>query len=97
MEPRLPSCGCGSTPAPFDKAAACAACHGPNGISVNAAWPTLAGQYEDYLLNSLQQYRDGTRTDPVMTAQAALIEEEDVVKLALYFSRLKGLETTEAE
>ena len=81
----------------FDKAAACTACHGQNGISVNAAWPTLAGQYEDYLLNSLMQYRDGTRGDPVMTAQAALIAEEDVALLARYFSRLDGLETTTPE
>ncbi len=87
----------GSSPAPFDKAAACAACHGQNGISVNAAWPTLAGQYEDYLVNALNQYRDGTRGDPVMGAQAALIAEEDVEKLAFYFSRLEGLETTKPE
>ncbi len=87
----------GSSPAPFDKATACVACHGQNGISVNAAWPTLAGQWEDYLLNALRQYRNGTRKDPVMTAQAQLIAEEDFAKLALYFSRLKGLETTKPE
>lgn len=82
---------------PFDKAATCAACHGANGISINAAWPTLAGQHEDYLLYALKQYRDGTRGDPVMTAQAALIAEEDLAKLAFYFSRLDGLETTKPE
>ncbi len=87
----------GSDVAPFDKAATCAACHGANGISINAAWPTLAGQHEDYLLNALKQYRDGTRSDPVMTAQAALIAEEDLAKLAFYFSRLDGLETTKPE
>jgi cytochrome c553 len=87
----------GSQGASFDKAAACTACHGQNGISVNAAWPTLAGQYQDYLLNALEQYRDGTRTDPIMSAQAALIAEEDVAKLAFYFSRLKGLETTKPD
>ena len=87
----------GTQGASFDKAAACAACHGQNGISVNAVWPTLAGQWQDYLLNSLKQYRDGTRTDPVMTAQAALIAEEDLAKLAMYYSRLEGLETTEPE
>ncbi len=81
----------------FDKAAACTACHGQNGISVNAAWPTLAGQHEDYLFNALNQYRDGTRKDPVMSAQAALVAEEDVAKLARYFSRLEGLETTKPE
>ena len=84
----------GTQGASFDKAAACAACHGQNGISVNAAWPTLAGQHEDYLLNALKQYRDGSRKDPVMSAQATLIAEEDVKKLARYFSRLDGLETT---
>ena len=87
----------GTEGASFDKAATCAACHGANGISINAAWPTLAGQHEDYLLNSLKQYRDGTRGDPVMTAQAALIAEEDLAKLAFYFSRLDGLETTKPE
>ena len=80
-----------------DVAAACVACHGQNGISVNAMWPTLAGQHEDYLRYALNQYRDGTRGDPVMTAQAALIAEEDVAKLAFYFSRLEGLETTKPE
>jgi cytochrome c553 len=87
----------GTQGASFDKAAACAACHGQNGISMNPAWPTLAGQHEDYLLNALHQYRDGTRGDPVMTAQAALIAEEDLARLARYFSRLEGLETTTPE
>ena len=84
----------GTQGASFDKAATCAACHGQNGISISAVWPTLAGQWEDYLLNALKQYRDGTRTDPVMTAQAALLAEEDLAKLAMYFSSLDGLETT---
>jgi len=87
----------GTEGASFDKAAACTACHGQNGISVNAAWPTLAGQHEDYLLNALKQYRKGTRGDPVMGAQAGLIAEEDVARLARYFSRLDGLETTRPE
>lgn len=84
----------GSDAPAFEKAATCAACHGENGVSVNALWPTLAGQHEDYLLNSLQQYRDGTRSDPVMTAQAAIIAEEDLAALAEYFASLEGLETT---
>ena len=87
----------GTDGAAFDKAVACAQCHGKRGISVNAAWPTLAGQHQDYLLNALGQYRDGTRKDPVMSVQAGQIAEEDVAKLAYYFSRLEGLETTEPE
>jgi cytochrome c553 len=87
----------GSEPASFDKAAACAACHGKNGISVNAEWPTLAGQYEDYLRRALTSYRDGSRSDPIMGAQAALLEEADVAVLAKYFASLDGLETTKPE
>jgi cytochrome c553 len=87
----------GSENASFDKAQACTACHGSNGVSVNAMWPTLAGQHEDYLLQALVSYRDGSRVDPVMSAQAALIAEEDVALLAKYFASLDGLETTKPE
>ncbi|MGB5627399.1 MAG: c-type cytochrome [Woeseiaceae bacterium] len=82
---------------PPQAAAACAACHGPNGISVNAQWPTLAGQHESYILRALQQYRSGARANVIMGAQASLIAEEDVSVLARYYARLKGLETTKAE
>lgn len=84
----------GTKDAGFDKAQTCVACHGANGISITPAWPTLAGQYEDYLKHSLQQYRTGKRVNAVMQAQAAMIAEEDVAVLARYFSRLEGLETT---
>lgn len=87
----------GSKEAGFAKAQACTACHGNNGVSVNAMWPTLAGQHEDYLLRALNSYRDGSRKDPVMSAQAALIAEEDVALLAKYFASLDGLETTKPE
>jgi cytochrome c553 len=87
----------GSESASFEKAAACTACHGNNGVSVNAMWPTLAGQHEDYLVRALNSYRDGSRNEPVMSAQAALIAEEDVALLAKYFASLDGLETTKHE
>jgi len=87
----------GSKDVSFDKAQACTACHGNNGISVNAIWPTLAGQHEDYLVRALTGYRNGTRSDPVMSVQAGLIAEEDVEVLAKYFASLEGLETTRPE
>ena len=87
----------GSKAAPVEAATACAACHGQNGISVNAEWPTLAGQHESYLEHALNQYRDGSRANAVMAAQAAIIAEEDVALLAGYFARLNGLETTRVD
>ena len=62
-----------------------------------ASWPTLAGQHEDYLVHAIRQYKDGTRKDPVMSAQAAMIAEEDIPLLAAYFASLEGLETTRPE
>ncbi len=84
----------GGTAPNFEKAAACAACHGQNGISVSPPWPTLAGQHEEYLVHALNQYRDGSRKDPVMSPMAAPLTDEDVKLLAKYFSSLPGLETT---
>lgn len=87
----------GSESQAFELAATCSACHGNNGVSVNALWPTLAGQHEDYFLHAMQGYRDGTRKDPVMSAQASLVEESDLKLLAEYFAGLDGLETTKPE
>jgi cytochrome c553 len=52
------------------KAAVCAACHGPNGVSANPQWPNLAGQKDLYLIKQMKAFRDGTRVDPLMSAQA---------------------------
>lgn len=87
----------GSEVAPPEAAAACAACHGQNGISISPEWPTLAGQHESYLEHSLRQYKNGARGNAVMVAQAALVADEDIGLLARYFAGLKGLETTRAE
>jgi len=87
----------GTKGASLDKAQACVACHGANGISISPTWPTLAGQHEEYLEHSLRQYVAGTRGDAVMQAQAALIAEEDIKMLARYFASLEGLETTRPE
>jgi cytochrome c553 len=84
----------GSDTAGIDAAATCIACHGQNGISVSPNWPTLAGQYEDYLRHALNQYRDGTRKNPVMAQMAAPLSDEDVKVLARYYAGLEGLETT---
>lgn len=74
--------------------ATCVACHGQNGIGLTPVWPTIAGQYEDYLVHALKQYRDGTRLDPVMMPMAAALTDADIKILAEYFSSLEGLVTT---
>lgn len=87
----------GSTAPSLEAATTCTACHGQNGISLSPSWPTLAGQHEDYLVHALNQYRDGTRKNPVMGPLAAALTDDDVKLLARYYSRLSGLETTAAD
>lgn len=79
----------GDAAAGKDKAALCAACHGPDGISTNDLWPNLAGQKFGYLVKQLKALRDGTRTDPMMSPMAAPLTDEDIDNLAAYFSSLK--------
>ncbi len=50
------------------KSATCAACHNADGNSTIAQYPKLAGQSADYLLKQLQDYKSGTRANPIMLA-----------------------------
>ena len=42
-------------------AATCTACHGTDGISVGGVPPSLAGQSKDYLLQQLNDFKNGKR------------------------------------
>ena len=70
------------------KAASCAGCHGAEGVSSNPMWPNLAGQKEGYLVKQIKAFRDGTRTDPMMSPMAKPLTDEDIDNLAAYFSSL---------
>ena len=80
----------GSAEAGKNKAITCAACHGAAGISANPLWPNIAGQSASYLVAQLKAFKDGTRQDPLMTSQAAMLSEQDMADLAVYFESLPG-------
>ena len=71
------------------KAAVCAACHGPAGISPQPLWPNIAGQKEQYMIQQMKAFKDGTRKDPLMSGQAAALSDADIENLAAYFASLK--------
>lgn len=75
----------GSAEAGKAKAITCGACHGPDGNSVNPQWPSIAGQHAPYIIEQLHAYKNGTRTDPLMTSQAMSLTDEDILDLAAYF------------
>ncbi|MEX2495289.1 MAG: c-type cytochrome [Woeseia sp.] len=76
----------GSAEAGQARSVTCAACHGPDGNSVNPAWPSIAGQNAPYIVKQLQAYKDGSRSDPLMTGQAMALSEQEMRDLAAYFS-----------
>ena len=68
----------------------CAACHGADGNSTDPQFPRLAGQYEDYLVRALTDYRSGQRRNPIMSGFAAGLSDTDIANLAAYFARQKN-------
>jgi len=78
------------------KALTCTACHGAEGNSANALWPNIAGQNAPYLQDQLHAFRASMvpaagvapRNDPLMSAQAVALSDEDISDLAVYFESL---------
>ena len=70
------------------KAAVCAACHGPKGISINPLWPSLAGQQEAYLAKQIKEFRDGVRVEATMQPFVANLTDQEVADLAAYYASL---------
>lgn len=70
------------------KAAVCAACHGPVGVSVNPAWPSLAGQQPVYLAKQIRLFRDGVRVEPTMQPFVQNLSDEDIDDIAAYYAGL---------
>src|SRR5438105_4782650 len=66
----------------------CAACHGPEGNKPSAPdQPVLAGQYYDYLVQALSDYKSGKRANPIMKGFAAQLSKQDIEDLAAWFTR----------
>jgi cytochrome c553 len=81
-------CAQGDPAAGKQKSAACAACHGPDGLGVQPIYPRLAGQFPDYLAQALHEYKNGNRENPIMKGMAAGLSDQDIQDLAAYFASL---------
>ncbi len=71
------------------KAAACAGCHGVDGIATNPDYPSLAGQNAAYLLAAMKAYQEGHRNHPVMRAMVSALGDMDLENIAAYYGSLK--------
>lgn len=69
----------------------CHGCHGIDGYqSVYPQYhvPKIAGQNEQYIIDALNEYKNGARKYPTMHAQAASLTEQQIENIAAYLSSL---------
>jgi cytochrome c553 len=71
------------------KAAACAVCHGPVGLSSAPDAPHLAGQPAIYTAAQLRAYRSGARRHEVMAVMAKPLSDEDIENLAAWYASIR--------
>jgi cytochrome c553 len=69
----------------------CAACHGPDGNKPSdPTQPILAGQYYDYLVRAITDYKIGRRNNPIMKGFAGQLSKQEIEDLAAWFSSQKS-------
>lgn len=76
----------GNAHAGQEKSEACAGCHGQQGNSMVATFPKLAQQHPSYLQKQLQAFKDGSRKDPMMSALAMGLSDDDMADIAAYYA-----------
>ncbi len=70
-------------------AAACAMCHGDNGMSTLPNAPHLAGQPEIYLIEQLKAMRNGKRPSETMSFIAKPLTDEEIKDLAAWYASME--------
>jgi cytochrome c553 len=68
------------------KSEPCAACHGADGNSVAGTFPNLAGQTWRYIYIQLKDFKEGRRSNPIMSPMAIPLSKQDMIDIANYFA-----------
>jgi cytochrome c553 len=75
------------------KATACVACHGPDGNSPSADFPSLAGQTSRYIYLQLKDFKEGRRKNEIMSALTTNLSKQDMRDLGDWFAAQKQKST----
>lgn len=79
----------------------CIECHGLDGNGLGQAtgaagkFAKLAGQYPDYLIKQLNDFRSGARKHDLMSIIAKDLDNADVLDIATYYAQLPKMQATE--
>jgi cytochrome c553 len=69
-------------------AAACAGCHGEDGVSQTPLTPSLAGGPDDFVQWQLVYFRNGRRKNEVMEPIAQSLANEEIRNIGAYYASL---------
>lgn len=67
----------------------CESCHGGNVVTQVTTYPILHGQKQGYLENQLIAFRDGSRTNEVMSGIVKNLSDHEIQALAEHYSEQK--------
>ncbi len=70
-----------------EKVEMCAGCHGADGKPVDKTFPVIWGQQAGYLYFQLRDFKRGDRKNDIMQPIAAMLERQDMLDIADYFSK----------
>ena len=79
----------GDTALGRDKAKACAACHGIDGVAKMPHVPNIAGESTIYLEKQLKAFRSGERHDPMMSIIAEGLSDDDIANVSAWYAAIK--------
>ena len=66
--------------------AICAACHGKEGVGINADYANLGGQNAAYLVLQLEAFRSWERKNALMNGMASGLSDTDIDELAAWYA-----------
>ena len=79
----------GDAQAGAELVATCSACHGAEGQSMNADWPSLAGQNQRYISDQLKYFQQGDRENALMMAVIPYLKtlsDSQLLDIAAFYS-----------
>jgi cytochrome c553 len=66
--------------------ASCAHCHGTEGNSSADQFPNIASQQKEYLFRQLKAFKEGKRTDPMMSSMVGVLDEQAMRDVADFYN-----------
>jgi cytochrome c553 len=77
-----------------EKSTTCVQCHGQEGVAAAPQWPNLGGQHESYLVQALDEYKNGSRQDMLMGPLVAMLDDTAIEDIAAFFAAQPHLHNT---